>query len=219
MSRISCFAERASRMRPHLFQMQKDCSSFAYGNHLRWRYPLHSFLLEYWIHEGMEGYLIIAIVALVAVVALKNVLFSTVSHVDLETEIDPERDSSKETEQTTVIREFTPRQLSNYNGFDLEKIYMAVKGRVYDVSKGRQFYGPSGPYSNFAGHDASRGLALNSFELEHVRRWDEPIDDLADLTELERKSLDNWEGMFKGKYPCVGTLVPDPDFGGRAESS
>lgn len=160
----------------------------------------------------MENYIIIVVILLVTIIGLKNLLFSTVNHVDLETEIDPEKDSSKDIEETTVIREFTPRQLSNYNGFDLEKIYMGVKGNIYDVSKGRQFYGPSGPYSNFAGHDASRGLALNSFEIENVRRWDEPIDDLNDLTELELKSLGNWENMFKGKYPCVGTLIPDPEF-------
>lgn len=160
----------------------------------------------------MEGYILIIIILLITLIALKNVLFSSVNSVDLETEIDPEKDSSKDIEETTVIREFTPRELSNFNGFDLEKIYISVKGNVYDVSKGRQFYGPSGPYSNFAGHDASRGLALNSFEIENIRSWDQPIDDLKDLTDADLKSLDNWENMFKGKYPCVGTLVADPQF-------
>jgi membrane-associated progesterone receptor component len=160
----------------------------------------------------METYIIIAVITILFLVALKNILFTSVTHVDLEMEIDPEKDSSKDSEEVTVIREFTPRQLSNFNGFDLEKIYIAVKGNVYDVSKGRSFYGPSGPYSNFAGNDASRGLALNSFESELIRSWDEPIDDLSGLTDADLKSLDNWENMFKGKYPCVGTLVPDPSF-------
>lgn len=160
----------------------------------------------------MEGYILIIIILLVTIIALKNILFSPVNSVDLEMEIDPAKDYSKDIEETTVIREFTPRELSNFNGFDLEKIYISVKGNIYDVSKGRQFYGPSGPYSNFAGHDASRGLALNSFEIENIRSWDQPIDDLKDLTDDELKSLDNWENMFKGKYPCVGTLVVDPQF-------
>lgn len=162
----------------------------------------------------MESYIIAVVLVIVAIAALKNFLFGAVSSHDIEIEIDPTKtkNGSNPDDDVTVIREFTPRQLSNYNGFDLEKIYIAVKGKVYDVSKGRQFYGPSGPYSNFAGNDASRGLALNSFEIENIKRWDEPIDDLQDLAESELKILDGWEDMFKGKYPCVGTLIPDPEF-------
>lgn len=156
-------------------------------------------------------YIVIAVILIIVLYALKNVLFNNASHIEIEHEIDPERSGEKD-DETTVVRDFTPRELSNFNGFDLEKIYIAVKGSVYDVSKGRQFYGPSGPYSNFAGHDASRGLAYNSFELENVRTWSEPIDTLEDLSETERESLDKWEGMFRGKYPCVGKLVADPEF-------
>jgi len=80
---------------------------------------------------------------------------------------DPTADTSNSNSKVEPIveGEFTPRKLSVFNGHDDEKIFMAVKGNVYDVTSGRQFYGPSGPYSNFAGHDASRGLALNSFEM------------------------------------------------------
>ena len=160
----------------------------------------------------MENYIIIAVVLILVLFGIKNIIFSNVNNIDLELEIDPSKDSDKDKDAPTLIRDFTPRELSNFNGFDLEKIYIAVRGNVYDVSKGRQFYGPSGPYSNFAGHDASRGLAFNSFESEHVKSWDQPIDDLKDLNEGEIESLDKWEGMFKGKYPCVGRLVPDPQF-------
>ena len=85
-----------------------------------------------------------------------------------------------------------------------------MKGKVYDCSLGRQFYGPSGPYSNFAGHDASRGLATNSFDLETVKQWDEPIDNLQDLSETERSALDGWAAHFEKKYPCVGSLEAEP---------
>ncbi|CDK24744.1 unnamed protein product [Kuraishia capsulata CBS 1993] len=78
--------------------------------------------------------------------------------------VDPLQDSGADN-GPVVQGEFTPRTLYKHNGFDTETIYIAVKGKVFDVSRARQFYGPSGPYSNFAGHDASRGLALNSFEM------------------------------------------------------
>lgn len=106
---------------------------------------------------------------------------------------------------------FYPRTLYKFNGHDNEKIFLAVKGKVYDCTNGRQFYGPSGPYSNFAGHDASRGLALNSFELDTVRDWDQPIDDLRDMTPDQLEILDGWAEHFSKKYPCIGTLVPEPD--------
>ncbi|CEP25079.1 DAP1 [Cyberlindnera jadinii] len=104
---------------------------------------------------------------------------------------------------------FTPRVLSRYNGHDDERIFIAVKGTVYDCTQGRQFYGPSGPYSNFAGHDASRGLALNSFELENVPDWDQPLDKLDDLQKEDIEALDGWEAHFQKKYPVVGKLVAE----------
>ncbi|KAH3664317.1 hypothetical protein WICMUC_005845 [Wickerhamomyces mucosus] len=127
---------------------------------------------------------------------------------------DPTTDSSTSiststTKEPIVEGLFTPRTLSKFNGHDDEKIFIAVKGQVFDVSTGRQFYGPSGPYSNFAGHDASRGLALNSFDFDTIRSWDQPIDDLNDLTDEDKDALNNWEEHFKKKYPIVGQLVAE----------
>lgn len=120
-------------------------------------------------------------------------------------------------EEPIVEGKFTPRTLSRFNGHDDEKIFIAIRGNVYDCTNGRQFYGPSGPYSNFAGHDASRGLALNSFDLEVVPDWDGPMDNLNDLTTQQIESLNEWEEHFKNKYPVVGTLVPEADVNGAGE--
>ncbi|KAG7825255.1 hypothetical protein KL909_001547 [Ogataea angusta] len=103
----------------------------------------------------METLVLVAILVILATFFLGSTIFAPSRTV----EINPASDDVAVEEQ-----EFTPRTLYKYNGFDLEQIYIAVKGNVYDVSKARQFYGPSGPYSNFAGHDASRGLAKNSFD-------------------------------------------------------
>lgn len=95
---------------------------------------------------------------------IKDFLFPSVKTSD------PTADDSNTNAKDPVVEgEFTPRKLSVFNGHDDEKIFIAVKGNVFDVTAGRQFYGPSGPYSNFAGHDASRGLALNSFEMGKYR--------------------------------------------------
>lgn len=49
-----------------------------------------------------------------------------------------------------------------------------------------------GPYASFAGHDASRGLAKNSFDDDMMVDPKGPIDKLEDLTSDEWESLREW---------------------------
>jgi membrane-associated progesterone receptor component len=83
-----------------------------------------------------------------------------------------------------------------------------VRGRVFDVTSGRNFYGPGGPYENFAGRDASRGLACHSFDEEMLTKdLDGPLDTLEGLGAEEMESLKGWEERFESKYLVVGRLV------------
>src|SRR6185437_15566101 len=83
-----------------------------------------------------------------------------------------------------VFRTFTPRTLLPFNGTNGQPVYLAVRGRVFDVSAGRNFYGPGGPYENFAGRDASRGLASHSFDEDMLTKdLDGPLDPLNDLND------------------------------------
>lgn len=87
-------------------------------------------------------------------------------------------------------------------------VFMAVRGQVFDVSRGRNFYGPGGPYANFAGRDATRGLACNSFDRDMLTEdLDGPLDKLEDLGPEEMEALQGWHDMFQGKYDIVGKLV------------
>ncbi|KAM7255498.1 hypothetical protein ACFE04_008396 [Oxalis oulophora] len=98
--------------------------------------------------------------------------------------------------------EFTAVELKQYNGRETSKpIYLSVKGRVFDVTGGRSFYGPGGSYEMFAGKDASRALAKMS-------KNDEDISPCLDgLTEKEITVLNDWERKFEAKYPIVGRLT------------
>ncbi|KAJ4518944.1 Dihydrodipicolinate synthase [Exophiala dermatitidis] len=108
-----------------------------------------------------------------------------------------------------VFQTFTPRTLLKYNGQDNSPVYLAVRGKVYDVSSGRNFYGPGGPYENFAGRDATRGLACQSFDEEMLTKdLDGPLDDCADLTPEQLENLQGWIERFDEKYLVVGKLVP-----------
>lgn len=99
-------------------------------------------------------------------------------------------------------RDFTLEELKEYDGVKGEgRVLIAVNGNVFDVTRGKTFYGPGGPYSIFAGRDASRGLATFSFDLK------EEYDDLSDLKPHEMDSVIEWEMQFKDKYDYVGKLL------------
>jgi len=109
----------------------------------------------------------------------------------------------------TVFRTFTPPTLFPYNGLNNMPVYLAVRGRVFDVTAGRNFYGPGGPYANFAGRDASRGLACGSFDEDMLTKdLDGPLDTLEDLDAEQMEALRGWEERFEEKYLVVGKLVP-----------
>lgn len=111
-------------------------------------------------------------------------------------------------EPAVVFRTFTPRTLLPYNGENDMPVYLAVRGRVFDVTRGRNFYGPGGPYANFAGRDASRGLACGSFDEEMLTKdLDGPLDTLSDLNKEQLDALQDWEERFLEKYLIVGKLV------------
>ncbi|KAK5044862.1 hypothetical protein LTR84_010400 [Exophiala bonariae] len=107
-----------------------------------------------------------------------------------------------------VFRTFTPRTLLPNNGTENQPVYLAVRGKVYDVTSGRNFYGPGGPYENFAGRDATRGLACQSFDEEMLtKNLDGPLDDCSDLTEEQLDNLKGWIERFDEKYLVVGKLI------------
>nr|POF18561.1 damage response protein 1 [Quercus suber] len=109
----------------------------------------------------------------------------------------------------TVFRVFTPPQLLPYNGTQGMPVFLAVRGKIFDVSPGRNFYGPGGPYENFAGRDASRGLACGSFDEDMLTEdLKGPLDKLEDLGGEEMEALRGWEERFSEKYLVVGKLVP-----------
>ncbi|GKT54703.1 membrane-associated progesterone receptor component 1 [Colletotrichum tofieldiae] len=108
-----------------------------------------------------------------------------------------------------VFRAFNPRTLLPFTGENNTPVYVAVRGRVFDVTAGRNFYGPGGPYANFAGRDASRGLACGSFDEDMLTEdLDGPLDTLEGLGPDEMEALQGWEETFDSKYLVVGRLVP-----------
>ncbi|XP_058727362.1 probable steroid-binding protein 3 isoform X2 [Vicia villosa] len=100
------------------------------------------------------------------------------------------------------VGEITETELRLYNGSDKSQpILISVRGQIYDVSDGRNFYGPGGSYTMFAGRECSRALALLSFKPRDING------NLEGLDESELTILEDWEYKFMEKYPKVGRLV------------
>ncbi|XP_024124788.1 neudesin [Oryzias melastigma] len=115
------------------------------------------------------------------------------------------------------VRLFTEEELRQYDGSEEHRpIYMAVKGVVFDVTKGKEFYGKNAPYNALTGKDSSRAVAKMSLNPEDL------TSDTTGLTEEQLQSLQNiFEGTYKAKYPIVGYTAsrilkadgsPNPDF-------
>jgi len=99
-------------------------------------------------------------------------------------------------------QDMTLDQLKEYDGTGPEgRVLVAVNGKIFDVTKGKRFYGQGGPYAAFAGRDASRGLALFSVDAS------EEYDDLSDLNAMQKESVKEWETQFTEKYEYIGRLL------------
>lgn len=92
-------------------------------------------------------------------------------------------------------------ELRQYDGSDEEgPILMAVNGDVYNVWKGRHFYGPGCEYHILAGRDATRLLAKTKLEEETEE------EKKIKLSIADRAALQGWIYTFKTKYEIVGKL-------------
>ncbi|XP_053682803.1 membrane-associated progesterone receptor component 1-like [Sabethes cyaneus] len=109
-----------------------------------------------------------------------------------------------EPELPRLRKDFTVTELRQFDGTQPDgRVLVAVNGSVYDVTKGKRFYGPGGPYAAFGGRDASRGLATFSVTSNEKEEYD----DLSDLSAMEMESVREWEMQFKEKYILVGRLL------------
>ncbi|KAL7411467.1 progesterone binding protein [Mrakia frigida] len=97
---------------------------------------------------------------------------------------------------------YTPAQLAVFNGVpEGQKIYVAIKGTIFDVSAKPEMYGPGKSYNVFAGRDASKALGMSSVKIEDATA------DYSSLSEKELGTLQSWFTFFEKRYNVVGKVV------------
>ncbi|XP_062072425.1 neuferricin isoform X1 [Lepus europaeus] len=100
------------------------------------------------------------------------------------------------------LRLFIPEELARYRGGPGDPgLYLALLGRVYDVSSGRRHYEPGAHYSGFAGRDASRAFVTGDYSEAGL------VDDVSDLSFSEMLTLQNWLSFYEKNYVCVGRVI------------
>lgn len=111
---------------------------------------------------------------------------------------------------------FTFEMLARQNGRDAPRALMSIKGRVFDVTRGRNaaMYGPGLPYSCFVGRDASTAFVTGDFAGAKIpldKAWDYSV-----LNAREMAELDGWMTFYERSedYPTVGQLLYPDESGG-----
>ena len=99
------------------------------------------------------------------------------------------------------MRLFKLDELHEYNGVNKgELVYLCVDGTVFDVTKGKQYYGVGGGYGLFAGNDITYSLAINSLNKKDLNIFE------FELTEKQEKALKKWKAFYLKTYKVVGKL-------------
>ncbi|KAK2615406.1 hypothetical protein N8I77_002164 [Diaporthe amygdali] len=96
-------------------------------------------------------------------------------------------------------------ELAKANGQDGAKCYVAIKGKVYDVT-GNKMYAPGNSYNVFAGKDASRALGKTSTNPDDV------LPEWKDLSDKEKGTLNDWIKFFSNRYNVVGVVEGATNF-------
>lgn len=104
--------------------------------------------------------------------------------------------------EANVDRLFTEKQLRSYTGeIQNNDLYLVILGNVFDVTKGKRFYGPGEHYHSFLGRDASRAFITGDYTENGL------TDHVLDLNYQELKGLKDWLEFYKREYTYKGKLI------------
>mmetsp|Transcript_5065 Transcript_5065/g.9660 ORF Transcript_5065/g.9660 Transcript_5065/m.9660 type:complete len:211 (-) Transcript_5065:167-799(-) len=107
---------------------------------------------------------------------------------------------SGEEDKVEEVGTVTLEELRKFNGVLHERLLISVEGKIYDVTKRWDLYGPGKKYNVFTGKDATYALAMMSAESASMNRFE------YELNEEHKGILGEWIEKYKKSYPVVGEL-------------
>ena len=108
-------------------------------------------------------------------------------------------------EERDNVPTYTVQELWEY-GQEEDKLLLSVFGRIYDVTAGERFYGPTSRYHMFPGHDVTYALGTGCKSDECLEKT------VEDLTSKELDEAKRWLSFFQlhDRYAYVGKLENSP---------
>lgn len=100
---------------------------------------------------------------------------------------------------------FTRSQLSIYNGVNNPKVYIGIKGYVYDVTTNLDSYGPGKSYNTLTGKEVTRLFAINKLKVPEGD-GDQKLWDIDDLSDKQKDAVVKWIEFFHCRYKVVGII-------------
>jgi hypothetical protein len=100
------------------------------------------------------------------------------------------------------VRVITKEELAKHDGKQSPELWLSIMSKVYDVSRGSEYYGEKGPYKVFVGKDANVPFITGNFtDIEAEKS-------ITTLTPKQMLNLETWTDFYdkEDKYPFVGVL-------------
>uniref|UniRef100_H2ZQI2 Neuferricin n=1 Tax=Ciona savignyi TaxID=51511 RepID=H2ZQI2_CIOSA len=115
----------------------------------------------------------------------------------------PPKSKDSASKKAEPKRIFSKEELwKDYRGEEGSKgLYLAFFGKVFDVSKGKDHYGPGGGYHFFAGRDGTKGFVTGDFSDEGL------TDDIDGVDTNLFLGFDEWTSFYASTYTYVGTVI------------
>jgi hypothetical protein len=99
------------------------------------------------------------------------------------------------------------KELETKNGEQEPLIWLSILGKVYDVTEGKEYYGPGETYNSLTAADTSVPFVSGTFTPEEAKK------DPVELSDSDLTGIMEWQKFYHetDKYHLVGKLI-DPRY-------